>query len=173
MAYDFEAARALVAQAAARLGAAGVPDEALAEYTPEPRVLRVFRRQPRMAPLGRVWRLGVLLLDRDGTLYAAGSSTRAVEPGRANHQSASGEQRRMHRAAAHRGRFAEGETVNFDARVIELSAEALAATSGPLFVAGDRLLVRWNPRADASTAIDFDTYLRERLELLLTPPAGA
>lgn len=161
-------ARAAVSDAASTLARADVPDEALAEYTATRRTLGIARG-PHMKPLGRAWRLGVFLLDRDGVLYAAGSTTRAVAPGRANHQSISGEARRAQRSAAHRARYAEGETVNFDARPIELDGEALAAASGPLFIAGDRALVRWNPTADATTAIEFEAYLRERLEFLLTP----
>lgn len=158
--------RAATAEATERLAAAGAPDEALAEYTPERRVL-LFTRTPRMRPIGRAWRLGVFLLDRDGTLYAAGSSTRAVAPGRANYQSVSGEARRAQRSAAHRARYADGETVNFDARPIALDA-TLAEASGPLFIAGGRALVRWNATADATTAIEFGPYLRERLDLMLT-----
>ncbi|MCW4385687.1 hypothetical protein OH146_07855 [Salinibacterium sp. SYSU T00001] len=164
--------RAAVTDATARLAASTVPDEALAEFTPERRRFGIALG-PRMTPLGRAWRLGVFLIDREGTLYAAGHSTRAIEPGRSNYQSVSGEERRAQRLAAHRGRFREGETVNFDARVIELSEEALAEASGPLFLADGRALVRWTPTADAATAIEFVPYLRERLELLLDPPAGA
>lgn len=167
-----EAAQAAVADAAARLAADGVSTEPLAEFVPPRRVL-VFETKPKLRPIGEVWRLGVFLLDRDANLYAAGSTTRAVEPGRSNFQSASGEERRMYRAAAHRGPFAKGATVNFGARVIELTEEGQAGASGPLFVADGRLLVRWNPTADASTGVEFAAYLRERLELLLTPPAGA
>lgn len=78
----------------------------------------------------------------------------------------------MHRAAAHRA-FPEGTVVNFGARVLELSEEGLAAASGPLFLVGDRLLVRWSRAADAATAPEFEPYLRERLDLLLNPPQGA
>jgi hypothetical protein len=169
---EIEAARAAVTDAAARLRATGIPPEPLAEFVPPRRVL-LFTTEPKLRAIGEVWRLGVFLVDPDATLYAAGSTTRAVEPGRSNNQSVSGEERRMHRAAAHRGRFEEGATVNFGASVIELSEEGLAAASGPLFVADGRLLVRWNPRADATTGVAFVPYLRERLELLLAPPAGA
>ena len=33
-------------------------------------------------PAGRAWRLGVLLIDRDGRLYATGEVTRAIDPKR-------------------------------------------------------------------------------------------
>lgn len=171
---ELERVRGVVADAAARLAAADAPDEELAEYVPERRKLGITF-SPRMKPIGRAWRLGVLLVDRDGTLYAAGSSTRAIEPGRANHQSISGEERRMHRAAAHRS-YPEGTVVNFGARVIDLSSaepEApLLTPKSPLLLVGGRVLVRWSPTADASNAPEFETYLRERVELLLSPPQG-
>ncbi|QEE60223.1 hypothetical protein FVA74_00585 [Salinibacterium sp. dk2585] len=168
---DLERARAAVTDAVGRLSAAGVPDEALAEFTPQRRKLGITL-SPRMKPTGRAWRLGVFLLDTGGTLYAAGHSTRAVEPGRSNYQSISGEERRMHRAAAHRS-YPEGTVVNFGSSVLELTEEGLAAASGPLFISDGRLLVRWNPTADVTTAPEFEAYLRERVELLLSPPAGS
>ena len=64
----------LLRDTVAALDAAGTPDEALGE-------LRTSRfRAARFVPTGRAWRLGVLLLDRDGTLYETGNVTRAVEP---------------------------------------------------------------------------------------------
>ncbi|MBF0672345.1 MAG: hypothetical protein IR160_07155 [Salinibacterium sp.] len=168
---SLHSARRAVTDAAERLSSAGVPDEALAEFTPQRRKLGITL-SPRMKPIGRAWRLGVFLLDAGGTLYAAGHSTRAVEPGRSNYQSVSGEERRMHRAAAHRS-YPEGTVVNFGARVLELSEEGLAEASGPLLISDGRLLVRWNPTADVATAPEFEAYLRERVELLLAPPEGA
>ncbi len=53
--------RDLLDAAADRLRDAGVRDEALAEYV-EPRAVLGIRRDPTMRPLGRVWRVGALLL---------------------------------------------------------------------------------------------------------------
>ncbi|RXZ66874.1 hypothetical protein ESP51_20120, partial [Agromyces albus] len=75
---DVAAARAreLVARAAAELGAAHARDEALAEFVPERRVFGIPRRA-RMTRVGRVWRLGALLVTSEGALLAAGRVIRA------------------------------------------------------------------------------------------------
>lgn len=159
-----EAIRTAGAGAAARLAAAGARDEALAEFVPERRAYGI-RRRPRMRPLGRVWRLGVLLLDADGAFLATGEVTRATPPGHPNFQSASGEARRAHRAAAFAGPFARGEVVNFDARPIDPEAPA-----EPILVEGDRVFVRWSP---AGAPAPLDAYLEERVALLAHPPEGA
>lgn len=162
--------RDLIADAAGRLAAATAHDEALAEFVPPKRVL-LFTKDAAMKPLGRVWRLGVFLLGHDGTLYRVGLTTRAVEPGYPGYQSVSAENRRGYRAAAFKGKFARGETVNFDAEPIELDAEILRTTDGPLVLRDNAPLVRWNPAAD--TAVPLAGYLNERVALLLDPPAGA
>lgn len=164
--------RQSVATAVERLRAADARDEALAIFVPRRRVM-LFTKAASFISLGRVWRLGVLLLDREETLYQAGSTTRAVAPGYPGFQSHSAEERRGHRAAAFKGPFSPGETVNFGAHVIDIDAEALRASAGPLFLANDRPLVRWNPSATVDTAIAFDAYLDERVGLLIEPPAGA
>ena len=155
-----------------RLREAGARDEALAIFVPRRRVL-LFTRSASFIPLGRVWRLGVFLLDPEGRLFHTGSTTRAVAPGYPGYQSHSAEERRGYRTAAYRGPFAAGETVNFGATLIDLDPDALRDSPGPLFIAGDRALVRWNPSATAETAIEFHAYLEERVGLLLEPPEGA
>lgn len=164
--------RQTIATAVERLRAADARDEALAIFVPRRRVMLVTR-EASFIPLGRVWRLGVFLLDREETLYQAGSTTRAVAPGYPGFQSNSAEERRGHRAAAFKGPFSPGETVNFGAHVIDIDPEALRLSSGPLFLPKDQPLVRWNPSATADTAIAFDAYLAERVGLLIEPPAGA
>lgn len=154
------------------LAAAGARDEAQGAYIAPHKVL-FFTKDAALAPVGRVWRLGVFLLSRDGTLYATGTTTRAVEPGRAGYQSHSAEERRAFRAAALKGRFAKGETVNFDSSEIATDAARLRGASGPLFVSGERVLVRWNASVPDALAIDFDSYLAERVSLLIDPPGGA
>jgi hypothetical protein len=166
------AARALVQATTAELAAAGARDEALAEFVPAHRVLLVDR-PARMRPLGRVWRLGVVLLAPDGSLLATGGITRAVEPGHPGHVAASVEDRREHRAAAFRGPFPRGETVNYDAAPIRLEATALRDGSGPLLLMDGRVLVRWSASLGDEAAAPFAPYLTERVELLLHPPEGA
>ncbi|WP_167041187.1 hypothetical protein [Salinibacterium sp. ZJ454] len=162
--------RALIALAVDRLAAANAHDEALAEFVPPKRVL-LFTKDAVMKPLGRVWRLGVFLLGHDGTLYRVGSTTRAVAPGHSGYQSVSAENRRSYRAAAYKGKFARGETVNFDAEPIELDAAILRASDGPLFLRADTPMVRWNPTT-TDAAVPLAGYLDERIGLLLNPPAG-
>jgi hypothetical protein len=165
-------ARALLKRTADELAAGGARDEALARFVPGRRVLGMTGR-PSMKPLGRAWRLGVLLLARDGTLYATGAITRAVEPGHPGHVAVSAEQRREVRAAAHRGPFVEGEAVNYDTAPIELVPDALRTTTGPLLLRDGRLLVRWSASAPDDAAAPFERYLAERADLLLHPPERA
>jgi hypothetical protein len=167
-----ERLRSELAAAVAALEQGGARDEALAEFVPPRRVLLV-NRQAAMRPVGRAWRLGVFLLDRSGTLHAVGATTRAVPPGYPGYQSVSAEHRRDHRAAAFRGPFDEGETVNFDAHEILLDAEILRTSTGPLFLRGDAAFVRWSATATDDAAIPFEKYLAERVELLIHPPEGS
>jgi len=164
--------RDVLTRAVDRLGTAGPRDEALATFVAPRRVL-LFTKDAVMVPVSRVWRLGVFLLDRDGTFYETGLTTRAVEPGYPGYQALSTESRRGYRAAAFKGRFARGETVNFDAAVVDLDPGSLRSSSGRLFLRGDRPLVRWNASATDDTAIAFDAYVADRVTLLLQPPEGA
>jgi len=161
-----------IADAVGRLTAAGVPDEALAAFVP-PRRRFLLPRKAAMVPLGRVWRLGVFLVDREGVLYRAGTTTRAVPPGYPGHAALETEKRRVYRGAAYRGPFAPGETVNFHASVIDLDPESLRTSDGPLFLTEAGALVRWGPPGGHETAWPFDSYLRERVEFLRHPPEGA
>lgn len=162
-------ARASIARAVSDLSAAGARDEALGELIPERRVLGITRA-PRMRALGRVWRLGVLLLAADGTLYEAGAVTRALMPKRINVPSVSAEQRRALNAAAARGPFAEGESVDFDAVPIDLDELETSSTAGPLTVEGAAVMVRWSA---SSALVPFEAYLADRVDLLAHPPGGA
>lgn len=170
-AVDEAAVRAAIARAARELAASGRPDEALAEYVPAHRMFGFIPRQSTMKPIGRVWRLGVLLIARDGSLHLAGQTTRAVAPGWANNQSRSAEERREYRAAAHRGPFRDGEVVNFDAEPVALDAESIQRRTTRLHLDDGELLVRWG--GPGSTGIRFADYLCEQLDLVLHPPGGA
>lgn len=158
--------RAALAAALSQLDEVGAHDEALAEYVSSRRVVKLFTKAPALLPLGRVWRLGVFLLARDGSLYATGHTTRAVPPKHPGFQSISAEERRGYRAAAFAGPFGAGETVNFDARRIGLTDAELGASAGPLIVVNGRARVLWNAAASAENAHDFERYLAERIELL-------
>jgi hypothetical protein len=153
-----------------RLVEAGARDEARAVLVPRRRSLGI-PREPVLKPAGRVWRLGVLLLGTDGTLYATGRLVRATPPGRTQYVSVSAETRRAYRAAAERGHFRDGETVDFDAPPIDLTAESLRASAGPLVLRDGRPLVRWSASSDQT--VDFHAYLAERVDLLAHPPEGA
>lgn len=163
--------RDILIAAANRLQAAGAHDEALAQFVPPRRVMVLFTKDASFVPIGRVWRLGVFLLDADGVLFETGSTTRAVPPGYPGYQSVSTEHRRDYRAAAFRGPFARGETVNFDAAEIDLSPESLRSSTGPLFLRGDTAVVRWMATARADTAVELGAYLAERVTLLIDRPA--
>jgi hypothetical protein len=160
--------RQSLARAAQQLADAGVADEALATFTTPKRVLFISRA-PVMQPVARVWPLGVLLLGRDGRLHATGTITRAVPPGYPGYQSPGIEERRGYRAAASAGRFAEGDTVNFDTREIVL--DELDAASTPLFIDGGAARVRWN-RTHPSQSVALDSYLADRVGLLIDPPGA-
>ncbi|MBT2503584.1 hypothetical protein [Curtobacterium sp. ISL-83] len=166
-------ARELLDDAAGRLRAAGVRDEALAEYV-EPRSVLGIRREPTMRSLGRVWRIGALLVgasdDSVGCVWATGSITRVTDPGRSQFQSVSAEVRRAYRAAAAKGHFADGDTVNHGATPIPLD-DTLVGSPGALFVEDGVPLVRWS--ATAGAAVPLADYLRDRVGLLVNPPRGA
>ncbi len=148
-------AQELLAQAVAALRAGSAREETLAEFVPERRVVGI-PRAARMTPIGRVWRLGVLLLgaDVDGggvdgggglSVYATGRVVRAERPARRSIPANAVAEQRAYRAAAVKGGVAEGETVNFEASPIDLDELARAGASGPLVVQRDEVFVRWSP----------------------------
>lgn len=172
------AARACAATVRA-LREAGVAPEALAEYVPEGRRLLVLRKGATMRPVGEVWRLGSLLLDTEGRLYALGRATRAAERGRTGYQSVSREERRDLAAAALRGGYPEGTPVNFDAVPLPIGDDAAGAgldalpADSPIGVQDGAVRVRWRAGAPLDGAPPLERYLEERAELLIRPPLGA
>lgn len=161
--------RAALGRAAERLDAAGARQEALAELV-QPRRVLLVRREVVLRRVGQAWRLGALMLGRDGTLYATGALVRAREAGVRNYQSQSAEARRDLRAAALRGKFAPGETVNHGWREIRLDPEALRSGEGPVVFRPDgSLAVRWNAALGDAAARDVVAYLDERVGLLVDP----
>ncbi|MCB1274784.1 MAG: hypothetical protein KDB25_10415 [Leucobacter sp.] len=164
-------ARAAVGAHAA-LTAAGVAPSGLAELVPAGRRLLVFPRPMSMRPIGEVWRLGTLLLDTYGRLYAAGSATRASERLRPNHQSVSREQRRDIAAAALRGGYPAGTPVEYAAELLPSTDAGLLALGddAPVGVHEGELRVRWRAGAPLDGAPTIDRYLDERVALLIDPP---
>ncbi len=165
--------RELVDDAVRALDAADARDEALGEYV-EPRALLGIRRDPTIRSLGRVWRVGALLLgsspETAGQVWATGRITRVTEPGRSQFVSVSAEVRRAYRAAAQKGHFEPGDTVNHSATPIRID-DTLVDSDGVLFVAADVPMVRWS--ATAGAAVPLDGYLADRVALLVDPPKGA
>ncbi|UOQ87812.1 hypothetical protein MUN74_10905 [Agromyces endophyticus] len=166
-----ERVRASFAAAAASLAAAGARTEVLAELVEPKRVLGIARA-PRMAQLGRVWRLGVLLVASDGSAYATGHVVRAELPARRSVLADSVAEHRAWQAAAVRGGIAEGETVDFDAAPVDLDTLGRDGVSGPLVVRDGDAFVRWNPNQPDALA-ELERYLADRVGLLVEPPAGA
>ena len=142
----------LLGSTVGELEAAGIPDEALA-------TLKLSRfAAPKLVKAGRAWRLGVLLIDRDLRLYEAGEVTRAVDPPRGvANKSAEAEARREMRRAATRGRFPEGEVVNFGYRPIDLETG-----SGPIEILDGLAHIHWRSGAPL---LPLEQYLVERLDL--------
>ncbi|MDN4613300.1 hypothetical protein P5G50_02440 [Leifsonia sp. F6_8S_P_1B] len=182
------AVRETLAATIARLSEAGARTELLAELITDRRTLFI-RREPVLRPIGRVWRLGVVLLGvpAEGRtrqpapasppdavqLWATGNLIRATTPGRTQYVSLSAETRRAYRAAAERGHIPSGATVNFDAPAIRLDAESLSTSAGPLLLRDGRVLVRWSAAVADADARDFRAYVEERADLLAHPPEGA
>jgi hypothetical protein len=168
-----------------KLQATGARTEALAEYRARKPILGIARG-PVMVAKGRVWRLGVLLLDESGGLHTIGTVTRAVDPGRVTNQSERAEIRRDHRRAAFQAKFAEGDTVNFDTTPVPTDAASIRsadptrpgpATSAPaaaahlLALAADgTVLARWNLQPGSTAFAPLESYLAERADLLTAPP---
>ena len=151
---------ALLARTVADLERIGAADESLAEL--RDRGIGRLRGKPYLSPIGRAWRLGVVLLDRLGGLYATGEITRAIEPQIAvTNRSADAELKREYRRAAARGPFREGETINHGFTPLDLSDAALRDGSGPLSLDGDVVLVR----LASGSRIPLERYLADRVSL--------
>lgn len=163
-------AREHLSRAATALAEAGARREVRAEFVPERRVLGV-PRAARMVPGGRVWRLGIVLLDDAGSAWATGRVVRAERAARRSVTAEAVAEQRAYRAAAVKGGIAEGETVNFDASPIDLDELARVGSSGPLVLRDDRVFVRWSATRPDSL-MPLERYLADRVELLANPPQG-
>ena len=160
-------AREILDAARGELAAADAPREGLGRRAVPGRILR---RAPRIERVGSAWRLGVLLLADDGRTLAVGDVLRAAEEVRRGFAAESARQRAAERAAAVRGGFQLGEIVHVDWHEIDLEAVAAGAASGPLSVLNGTVLVAWSA---AGAPMPLAPYVRERVALLLDPPAGA
>ena len=156
------------------LSALGMHDEGLGRETAARRVLG-FPVRASIKPAGRAWRLGVLLLSADGALAATGDTLRASEEVRRGYTAESARARAQRSAAARRGGFAEGETVNVGWAAIDLRALAAAspaaAVRGIVRVHEGVPQVCWNPR-DRNAWVELASYLDERIRLLEHPPGN-
>jgi hypothetical protein len=166
------AAREQLRAAASRLTAAGARDELLARLVTDRRTLGI-RRAPTMERLGRVWRLGVLLLAPDAHLYSTGSVIRTTEPRRIGLPSNLAQTRNEVREAARRAGLPAGETVNYDAEPLELDVDFLRHSTGPLVLRDGGIRVRWSVAGGEGALADFGDYLEDRVGLLATPAEGA
>lgn len=152
----------LLAATVAELERIGAADEALGELR-EGRGVGRLRGQPKLVPVGRAWRLGVVLLDRAGRLYATGEITRAIEPQVAvTNRSAAAELKREYRRAAVRGPFPTGETINHEFAALDLSPDALRESSGLLSLTGDGAVL---VRLPSGSRIPLENYLADRVAL--------
>ncbi len=157
--------------AMSRLRKASKSLEELAEYVPAKRV-RLVRQKARFEPLGRVWRLGVFLLSEEGSLWAVGETTRAVDPGHPGYQSISQEQRRAYRAAAFAGPFVRGQTINFAATELNLSIGSHLPAQSPLLIRDGEARVSWRPGVAWDEAPAFARYFEERVDLVIQGRTG-
>lgn len=158
--------RALLDRARARLVEA--PREALGELI-VPRQVLGIGRSPRIVRRGSAWHLGVLLL-ADEDLLATGDIVRARQEARRGYAAESQRQRAVLAAAARRGGLAEGEIVHIGWTRLDPDGVDRGAASGPLALRDGVPSVRWSA---AGGYMSLETYLGERVELLLNPPAGA
>ncbi|MEY2849846.1 MAG: hypothetical protein RI885_2513 [Actinomycetota bacterium] len=155
--------RATLARAVDSLVERGIHDESVAELRPA-RKIALFTKPPVMAPLGRAWRLGVFLLDREGGLRATGSITRVAEAGHPTGLSSSVEKRRDARLAATRGRFPPGEVVNFEVGEVRTDAAAIRSGVGPIILVDDVLRVR----LPTGGTMALEAYLADRMSVMNT-----
>lgn len=176
--------RAAAALDAARveLAAAGAGTEVLARWIRRRRALGLLGSETALRPVGRAWRLGVLLLPVEpdgpaGVLAAGGTTTRAVDDGPRGYTAESARERGELRIAARRGGAPEGSTVALDWVRVPFddglgplgAAQPDGPPLGPVLLRDGELLVRW-AGAGAPPA-PFDGYLRERLSLALEAAA--
>lgn len=86
-------------------------------------------------------------------------------------RTALGEQRRADRMAASQGPFAHGDVVNFDYTPIELETSALRSGGQAVFLTADdtdaQPMVRWDVHSGEPSVAPLESYLADRLALIL------
>ncbi len=154
---------ALLSKTVASLTTAGVPDEALAELRTE-RHVGPLPLPPKFVLLGRVWRLGEVLIGPDATLWATGAVTRAVEPRAfaANKSDTEAARRDIQRLAA-KGPFARGESVNYAAVAVGVTSADIERGDGKLVRRDGILTIRL-----AHAEVPLATYLADRVRSMST-----
>lgn len=172
--------RAAAALDAARveLRAAGAGSEVLARWQRRRRALGLLGAETALRPLGRAWRLGVLLLPTDpdgaaGPLAAGGTTTRAIDDGPRGYTADSARARGELRVAARRGGAPEGATVALDWVSVPLGPglgpdgveQQDGPSLGPVLLRRGELLVRW--AGLGAPPAPFEGYLAEHLGLAL------
>jgi hypothetical protein len=165
-------ARAVLATVHAQLVTHSPPSEQLAELI-VPNAFLGIKRSGRLKRAGEVWHLGIFLMDASGTLFRAGETVRAEDIPHTEHNSAYKAERREIAYAAFKAGYAPGAVVNFGATRIDLDSASRSDTTGPMFVRGPDVFVRWRSGAADAEAVLFKDYLAERLDLLLNPPKGS
>lgn len=135
----------------------------------EPRRILGIARAPRIVPAGTAWHLGVLLLTDDAVL-ATGEIVRSRHDAVRGYTAESQRQRSLLAAAAHRGGFSEGTAVHVGWTPMDLADVDTGAASAVLRLTDGVPEVRWSVRGGWAP---LESYLRERVELLVNPPAGA
>jgi hypothetical protein len=165
-------ARAVLGWALTQLVTRSPPSEHLAELIVPNKFLGI-QRSGRLRRRGEVWRLGIFLLDANGNLFRAGETVRAENLPHTDHNSAYKAERREIAYAAFRAGYKPGTVVNFGASRINMDVESFASGTGPLFVRGRDVAVRWRIGAPDVEAVLLKDYVAERLGLLLNPPVGS
>lgn len=145
---------------AARRDLRELPRERIGERAATRRVLGLGRA-PRIVPVAAAWRVGVLLLT-DDRVFQVGTVLRARQDAIRGYTATSQRLRSEDAAAARRGGFAEGETVNLDVTELDPVAVDDGGASGPLSLVGGVPHIRWSA---AGATRRLDEYLREQLSL--------
>ncbi len=164
-------ARAVLSWARTHLVTLSPPSEQLAELIVPNRVLGI-RRSGRLRRCGDVWRLGIFLMDANGALFRAGETVRSENLPNTDHNSAYKAERREIAYMAFRAGYSPGTVVNFGTSRIDVDGDSLSSPTGPLFVRGREVAVRWRIGAPDDEAVVLKDYVAERLNLLLNPPVG-
>jgi len=166
-------ARAAFVAVAGRLADAGITPDQLADRVGARRMLGVIPRSATMRRTGEGWRLGVLIVTRNGDAYAPDTTVRATRQQLPGHQAESAQKRRALRLTALSAGFHDGAIVDLDARRLPLDdPAAMHAEVSPLVLREGRVLVRWMTSAPDSTLRPLADYLHEREQLALMTAAG-